>query len=138
MGKIKSKIIKLDEENYLKIENQAMDILGLREGDVVEFEPKKVFEMPKEIIEATKEIKIKMNDTCFNYGVATLSTSDRKFFPEDKQPFLMEIDGKIQRKHVASLKIAMKDFFDRHKELKEKEYIKIKVIEPYERYKLVY
>jgi len=83
-------------------------------------------------------IRIKMIPTCFKYGVATLSTEDRKLFPQDRHPFLLEIDGKLKTKHVASLKIAMKDFFDRHPELEEKEYITIKVVKSFEEYKLVY
>ncbi|MBI2136716.1 hypothetical protein HYU06_06620, partial [Candidatus Woesearchaeota archaeon] len=53
---------------------------------------------------------------------------------------LLEIDGKLKTKHVASLKIAMKDFFDSHIELKpedgEEKYITIKIIKPFEEYKL--
>ncbi len=138
MRNVKSEIIKLEGKYCIPIEKQLLDFLGLKEGDEIEFEPKKIFELPKELIDATKEIKIKMVDTCFKYGVATLSTKDRKFFPEDKHHFLMEIDGKLQRKHVASLKIAMKDFFDNHSKLEDKEYITIKIIRPFEEYKLVY
>ena len=87
---------------------------------------------------STSGIRIKMIPTCFEYGVATISSKDRHFFPRDKHPFFLEIDGKLKTKHVASSKIAMKDFFDRHSELEEKEYITINVIKPFEEYKLVY
>ena len=122
----------------IRLHKQLLDHLGLKEGDEVEFELRKVFRLDEESIDTKKDVKIKLIPTCFNYGVATLSTEDRKLFPQDRHPFLLEIDGKLKPKHVASLKIAMKDFFDRHSELKEKKYITIKVIKPFEKYKLVY
>jgi hypothetical protein len=138
MGKVKSKIINLNGEYYIKIEKQLMDYLGFSEQDEIEFEPKKLFEINRENIDNRNEVKVKIVDTCFKYGVATLSTKDRHLFPNDRHPFVLEIDNKDYVKHVASLKIAMKDFFGSHQGLKEKEYIKIKILEPLERYKLVY
>ena len=100
---------------------------------------KRIYEHQKVVdVDTKKDIKIKLIPTCFKYGVATLSTEDRKLFPQDRHPFLLEIDGKLKTKHVASLKIAMKDFFDRNSELEEKEYITIKVIKPFEEYRLAY
>ena len=138
MGKIRARIEKIDESYIIELHKQLMDHLGLKEGDEVELEIKKFFQLEEEAIDAKRDIKIKMIPTCFRYGVATLSTEDRKLFPQDNHPFLLEIDGKTKTKHVASLKIAMKDFFDRHPELEEKEYITIKVVKPFEEYKLMY
>ena len=138
MGKIRSTIKKMDNSYYNKVEKQLLDYLGFGEGDEIEFEPRKVFQIKKEALSQINEVKIKLTDTCFNYGVSTLSTKDRPLFPEDKHPFILEIDNKDHIKHVASLKIAMKDFFDAHQELREKDYIRIKILEPFERYKLEY
>ena len=138
MGKIQATIEKNDGSYIIELHKQLMDHLGLKEGDEVEFELKKVFQFEKEALDTSRDVQIKITPTCFKYGVATLSTEDRKLFPQDRHPFLMEIDGKIKTKHVASLKIAMKDFFDRHSELEEKEYITIKIVKPFEEYKLIY
>lgn len=136
--KIKAVIKKVGEAYVIGIQEQLLDYLGLKEGDEVEFEPKKVFKLAEKVTGSEGEARIKLIDTCFNYGVATLSVKDRHLFPHDHNPFLLEIDGKLERKHVASLKIAMKPFFDRHPELRGKEYITIKVVKPLEEYKLVY
>ena len=138
MGKIRARIEKIDESYLIEIPKMLLDYIGLKEGDEVELELKKFFQLEDKTIDIKKDVKIKLIPTCFDYGVATLNTEDRKLFPQDKHPFLLEIDGKLKTKHVASLKIAMKDFFDRHSELKEREYITIKVIKPFEEYKLVY
>ena len=138
MGKIRARIEKIDESYIIEIPKMLLDYIGLKEGDEVELELKKFFQLEEKVIDTQRDIKIKMIPTCFNYGVATLSTEDRKIFPPDNHPFLLEIDGKQKTKHVASLKIAMKDFFDRHPELEGKEYITIKVIKPFEEYKLIY
>ena len=138
MGKVRARIEKINESYIIELHKQLMDHLGLKEGDEVEFELRKVFQLEEEMIDTKKDIKIKLIPTCFKYGVATLSTEDRKLFPQDRHPFLLEIDGKLKTKHVASLKIAMKDFFDRHHELKEKKYIIIKVVKPFEEYKIAY
>src|SRR3989338_8780323 len=138
MGKIRAKIEKIDKSYIIELHKQLMDHLGLKEGDDVEFELKKVFQLEREALDTIKDVQIKITPTCFKYGVATLGTEDRKLFPHDRHPFLMEIDGKIKTKHVASLKIAMKDFFDRHSELEEKEFITIKIVKPFEEYKLIY
>ncbi|MBI2581405.1 hypothetical protein HYV85_06425 [Candidatus Woesearchaeota archaeon] len=120
------------------IQEQLLDYLGLKEGDEVEFEPKKVFKLAERVTLSEGEARIKLTSTCFNYGVATLSVNDRHLFPHDHNPFLLEIDGKLEKKHVASLKIAMKPFFDRHPELRERKHIMIKVVKPLQEYKLVY
>lgn len=138
MGKIRARIEKIDKGYVIELHKQLMDHLGLKEGDEVEFELKKVFQLEEEAIDTKKDVKIKLIPSCFRYGVATLSTEDRKSFPQDRHPFLLEIDGKLKTKHVASLKIAMKNFFDRHPELEGKKYIIIKVIKPFEEYKLCY
>ena len=142
MGRIRARIEKIDESYIIELHKQLMDHLGLKEGDEVEFELKKIFKLEEEAIDTKKDIKIKLIPTCFNYGVATLSTEDQKLFPQDRHPFLLEIDGKSKTRHVASLKIAMKDFFDKHRELKpgegEEKYITIKVIKPFEEYRLMY
>ena len=142
MGKIRARIEKIDESYIIEISKMLLDYIGLKEGDEVELELKKFFQLEEKTIDTKKDVKIKLIPTCFDYGVATLSTEDRKLFPQDKHPFLLEIDGKLKTKHVASLKIAMKDFFDRHRELKpeddEEKYITIKIIKLFEEYKLVY
>ena len=138
MGKIRARIEKIDQSYIIEIPKMLLDYIGLKEGDEIELEIKKFFQLEEKTIDTKKDVKIKLIPTCFDYGVATLSTEDRKLFPQDKHPFLLEIDGKLKTKHVASLKIAMKDFFDRHPELEEKEYITIKVIKPFEEYQLVY
>ena len=142
MGKIRARIEKIDQSYIIEIPKMLLDYIGLKEDDEIELEIKKFFQLEEKTIDTKKDVKIKLIPTCFDYGVATLSTEDRKLFPQDKHPFLLEIDGKLKTKHVASLKIAMKDFFDRHRELKpeddEEKYITIKIIKPFEEYKLVY
>lgn len=117
---------------------ERLKLITTKEKDESGIKSYTEFQLSEKVIDSNDEVKIKMIDTCFKYGVATLSTKDRHIFPKDKHPFLLQIDGKLKRKHVASLKIAMKDFFDNHPELEEKEYIIIKVIKPLEEYKLIY
>lgn len=90
------------------------------------------------ISNSDSEARIKLIDTCFKYGPITISAKNRHLFPRDKHPFFLEIDGKLKTKHVASMKIYMKDFFDRHSELEGKEYMTIKIVKPFEEYKLTY
>lgn len=138
MGKIRSRIEKIGQSYKIEISPQLVEYIGLKEGDEIEFEPKKVFELTKEVLDTRKEVKIKLIATCFRYGVSTISTKDRALFPPDRHPFILEINGRDYVKHVASHKIAMKDFFDRNSELEGKEHITIEIIEPFEKYKLVY
>ncbi|MEI8348720.1 MAG: hypothetical protein WCI77_01065 [Candidatus Omnitrophota bacterium] len=139
MRKIISTIVKINQEYYIPFNKQLMDYLGYQENDEIEFEPRKPFKINEDMpILSAGSIKVKLVDTCFNWGVSTLSTKDRKYFPPDRQEFILNIDGQDEVKHVASLKIAMKSFFNQHPELKNKEYISIKIIEPYKKYKLIY
>lgn len=139
--------IKLNLQGSIRAVGADLDNHGLRSQNIVGFYyllrkkagllNKRVYET-ENINNLDSEARIKIIDTCFKYGPITISTKDRHLFPRDKHPFFLEIDGKLKTKHVASMKIAMKNFFERHPELEEKEYITIKVVKPFEEYRLVY
>jgi hypothetical protein len=138
MPKIRSKISEIEKKYYIEIEKQLLDYLGLKRGDDVEFDLRKAFTFADRIIDENSEAKVKLIPTCFEWGAITLRTRDRHLFPNDKHPFLLEVDGKLEKRHVASMKISMGEFFYRHEELKKKDFMIIKIIKPFEEYKLEY
>jgi bifunctional DNA-binding transcriptional regulator/antitoxin component of YhaV-PrlF toxin-antitoxin module len=129
----------------LPIPEPVAELLGIEEGDQVKFFPEKVEPQkslpPLEVRDKTgEEIKIELTEAAIKWPHLPLKKDIRSLFPDDSVDFFLEFEGVVERVHVAANKIAIGKFKNLLKShnFRPKSKVIIRVVKPWEEYKLVF